>query len=98
MYHTRLTITQNYSKLRIYTLLMLCGFSQWQSTPPRRNIILLFFRYQNHSLNDHTPKAPHPAQVCDGAKNGETFKLHRFMFNQAVPQSMEGTMDQVWSP
>ena len=37
-------------------------------------------------------EAPHPAQICHAEKNGETFKLHRFMFNKASPQSMEGTM------
>ena len=34
----------------------------------------------------------HPADICVGAANGETFKPHRFMFNGAKPDSLEGMM------
>ena len=34
----------------------------------------------------------HPADICVGEGNGETFKPHRFMFNGAKPDSLEGMM------
>ena len=41
---------------------------------------------------DLNGEARHPAQICEGETNGEQLKFHRFMFNKAQPQSMEGTM------
>ena len=34
----------------------------------------------------------HPSMVCEGEVNGEQLRFHRFMFNQANPITMEGSM------
>ena len=51
-----------------------------------------FCKNDNSGKYDLDGDAPHGAQICDGEKDGNEFKLHRFMFNKPSPESMKGTM------